>query len=361
MEWDLGFWSRDALVSASIALGIAFCAFLVLLYARSSVRRWFARLRATGQVEIAELPAQVLSKTTVVFMAAVAVYLGAQSLALPPRLDRVLDGAVKLAAFWQAGVWLTTFALTVLERRGRMSTGDSAVVGSLGILGFIAQVLIWAVLLLLALDNLGVDVTALIAGLGVGGIAVALAVQNVLGDLFASLAITFDKPFVVGDFVIVGDFMGSVEYIGVKSTRLRSLSGEQIVMSNADLLSSRLRNYGRMAQRRVVFNVSVPYETPQERLEQLPGVIRAVIEREDKVRWDRSHFATYGASSFDFESVYYVLSADYNTYMDIRQRINFGVMTEFRRLGVRFAYPAQRLLLDRFPNQPSASTDSREG
>lgn len=347
MEWNPMLWPRETVVDLSVAVAICVGAFALMLYARANVRRWFARMAATERVEVMELPAQVLSRTTLPFMLVVSAYLGAQWFDLPPRVDRILDGAVTVACFWQTGVWLSTLAVTMLERKRRDGASDRALLGSLGILGFVARALIWAIVLLLALDNLGVDVTALVAGLGIGGIAVALAVQNVLGDLLASLSITLDKPFVVGDFVIVGDFMGAVEYIGIKSTRLRSLSGEQIVMSNADLLSSRLRNYGRMAERRVVFTLSVTYETPQARLESLPSVIRRVVESEEQVRFDRSHFAKYGASSLDFETVFYVLSSDYNTYMDIQQRINFALMSEFARLGVEFAYPTQRLLLER--------------
>ena len=349
MDWwtDLPGLDRSVLTDVSIALGVMLATYALLAYGRMNVRRWFRRMAATEVTEVAELPTQVLSQTTALFMLAVAAYAGAQWLTLAPRLDQWLDAAVKVAVFWQVGVWLTSLALALLERKKRTDQQDRALIGSLGILGFVARFAIWALVSLLALDNLGVDVTALIAGLGIGGIAVALAVQNVLGDLLASLSITLDKPFVIGDFVIVGDFMGSVEYIGIKSTRLRSLSGEQIVMSNADLLSSRLRNYGRMQERRVVFTLSVTYETPQDLLEQLPGVIRGVIDREDDARFDRSHFAAYGASSLDFETVYYARFADYNAHMDMQQRIYFALMAEFRRLGVDFAYPTQRLLVER--------------
>lgn len=331
----------------AIACGVLAAAFAILLYARARVRRWHARLDATAESEVTELPAEVLSRTTTVFMLVLAAYAASQWLPLAPRLLRILDAAVAVALFWQAGIWLTSLALALLERKRRRHAQDRSLIGSLAILGFVAQVAIWAVILLLALDNLGVDVTALIAGLGIGGIAVALAVQNVLGDVLASLSITFDKPFVVGDFIVVGDFMGAVEHIGIKSTRLRSLSGEQIVMPNADLLASRLRNFGRMNERRVAFTLSVTYETPQERLQQLPDVIRRVIEREPAARFDRSHFAAFGASSLDFETVYYVTTADFNAHMDLQQRIYFALMTEFHRLGVEFAFPTQRLLLQR--------------
>jgi small-conductance mechanosensitive channel len=197
--------------------------------------------------------------------------------------------------------------------------------------------------LLLALDNLGVDITALVAGLGVGGIAVALAVQNVLGDLFASLSITLDRPFVLGDFIIVGDYLGNVERIGVKSTRLRSLGGEQIIVSNADLLNSRVRNYGRMDERRVLFTLGVTYETPRKKLERIPAMVREIIEHQQHARFDRCHFAKYGDFALGFEAVYYVLSPDYNLYMDIQQAINFAIHAAFEDAQIEFAYPTQKL------------------
>jgi small-conductance mechanosensitive channel len=213
--------------------------------------------------------------------------------------------------------------------------------------GFVARLVLWSVILLLALDNLGVDVTALVAGLGVGGIAVALAVQNILSDLFASLSIVLDKPFAVGDFLIIDSFLGSVEHVGLKTTRLRSLSGEQLVFSNTDLLGSRIRNYGRMFERRVVFKIGVTYQTPRDKLTKIPGIIREAIEAQDKTRFDRSHFNEYGEFSLNFESVYYVLGPDYNLYMDIQQAINLRIHERFEEEGIEFAYPTQTLFLAR--------------
>ncbi|MGE3526922.1 MAG: mechanosensitive ion channel family protein, partial [Gemmatimonadales bacterium] len=185
------------------------------------------------------------------------------------------------------------------------------------------------------------------AGLGVGGVAVALALQKILGDLFASLAIVLDKPFVLGDFIIVDDYLGSIENIGLKTTRVRSLSGEQLVFSNSDLLGSRIRNYGRMFERRVVFSIGVIYQTTKEQLQAIPGIIRTAIEAQDKTRFDRSHFQKYGDFSLDFETVYYVKSPDYNIYMDIQQAINLQIFEEFGKRGIEFAYPTQTLFVSR--------------
>jgi small-conductance mechanosensitive channel len=259
---------------------------------------------------------------------------------------RILNSAITIALFWQVGIWAAAAAAAWMDHKRRRSLDtDRAMVGSLGIISFIVNVAIWAFVVLLTLDNLGIDITALVAGLGIGGIAIALAVQNILGDLFASLSITLDRPFVIGDFLIVGDFMGSVENIGIKSTRLRSLSGEQIIMPNADLLGSRVRNYGRMAQRRVLFGTSIVYETPIEQVEQIPAIIRRIVESQPDTRFDRSHFAKHASASLDFETVYYVLSADYNKYMDIQQAINLQLHRELLQLKVEFAYPTQKLFI----------------
>jgi MscS family membrane protein len=184
-----------------------------------------------------------------------------------------------------------------------------------------------------------------VAGLGIGGIAVALALQNVLSDLFASLSIVLDKPFVVGDFVGVGEFLGTVEYVGLKTTRLRSLSGEQIVFSNSDLLGSRLRNYKRLRERRAVFQIGVTYDTPEPKLRAIPKLLRSIVEAQQNTRFDRAHFRTYGPYSLDFEVVYFVLVSDYNDYMDIQQAINFEVFTRFQTEGIEFAFPTQTLFV----------------
>jgi small-conductance mechanosensitive channel len=334
----------NSLLDWSFALGIAIIVLLVLLTARRIVRTYHKKMLTTTQTELLEIPLQVLSRTTLLLLLVMSLYIGSQWLTTGPTTQRVLTSAITIALFWQAGIWLMAATSIWLERKRQRSLAiDRAAVGSLGIIGFVINVVIWAMVLLLTLDNLGIDITALIAGLGIGGIAVALAVQNVLGDLFASLSITLDRPFVVGDFLIVGDFMGSVEYIGIKSTRLRSLSGEQIIISNSDLLSSRVRNYGRMNERRVVFGTSVTYETPIEQLEQIPALIRQIVEEQPDTRFDRSHFAKHAAASIDYETVYYVLSADYNKYMDIQQHVNLQLHRELQQRGIEFAYPTQKL------------------
>jgi small-conductance mechanosensitive channel len=329
-----------------IAAAVATAILLALLTLRRLVRNYHTRLLNTPKTELLEVPMEVLSHTTFLFFLVVAVYCGIRTLTAGPKTIGILNSVITITLFWQAGVWAVAAARGYLDRKRRVSMQtDRAAAGSLSIISFIITVAIWALVLMLTLENLGVDITALVASLGIGGIAVALAVQNVLGDLFASLSITLDRPFVLGDFLIVDDFLGSVEYIGIKSTRLRSLGGEQIIMSNSDLLKSRVRNYGRMLERRVVFSISAARDTPVEVIERIPGVIREIVEAQKDTRFDRSHFQKYGESSLDFETVYYVLSGDYNKYMDIQQAINLAIHRAFAELGAEFAYPTQKLLI----------------
>lgn len=329
------------------AVVVALLVYLALIAARRFVRRYYTRFKETPREELLEIPLQVLSRTTSFSFFVWALYAGFQTLTFSPKLGQIANSIITISLFWQAGIWAVAAVGAWLDRKRRRALEvDRAMAGSLGIIGFIVNVVIWSLVLLLTLDNLGVDITALIAGLGIGGIAVALAVQNILGDLFASLSITLDRPFVVGDFLIVDEFLGSVEYIGIKSTRLRSLSGEQIIMSNADLLGSRVRNYGRMAERRVVFANSFPYDTPIDKIERIPGIIKEVIESQPLTRFDRSHFFRHGAGAFEFETVYYVLSPDYNKYADTQQAINLQLHRAMEQMGVKFAVPVQRLLID---------------
>jgi small-conductance mechanosensitive channel len=348
-------WSSPILGNLPIVWLAAFVfavfVFVLLLGARRIVRSYHRRLESAGAGMLVQVPLQVLSRTALPFFVVLALFAGSQIVTLGVSGGRVVTSAITIALFWQAGIWAVTMASVWLERKRRRS----AALGSLGIVGVIVNGVIWSFVVLLTLENLGVDITALVAGLGIGGIAVALAVQSIFGDLFASLSITLDRPFVEGDFLVVGDVLGTVETIGIKSTRLRSLSGEQIVMANADLLSSRVRNYGRMMERRVLFGTAVTYETPIELVEGIPEVIREIVESQEDTRFDRSHFAAHGAASLDFETVYYVRSPEYNRYMDIQQAINLRLHREFAKLGIEFAYPTQRVFVAALPGAREAT------
>lgn len=340
-----------------VALLTASGVFLASILIRRVVRRHYARMAETEQVELMELPLQVASRTHTLFLIVMSAFFGMLTLKLPTVAHHFAERVLLIAVCWQFGLWATTGALAWIELKRRHSLShDRAAAGTLGIIAIIIRMLIWAVVLLLTLDNLGINITTLVAGLGIGGIAIALAVQNVLGDLLASLSITLDKPFVLGDSLVVGDFKGKVEHIGIKSTRLRSVDGEQIIMPNADLLKSRVRNYGRMQERRVQFSIGVTYETPKDKLASVPAIVRAIVEAQSEVRLDRCHLARLGAFSVDYEVVYYVLSADYNQYMDIQQDINLRIYAAFAEQQIEFAYPTQKLWLSNADNAPSSPT-----
>ncbi|MDA3937869.1 MAG: mechanosensitive ion channel family protein [Spirochaetia bacterium] len=208
------------------------------------------------------------------------------------------------------------------------------------------NIIIWTIALIFVLDNMGVQISAVVAGLGIGGIAVALAAQTILGDLFNYFVIFFDKPFEIGDFIIIGDKLGVVEKIGIKTTRIRALGGEQMVFSNTDLTDSRVHNYKKMEKRRVVFKLSVIYQTPFEKLKEITGIVRKIIQDQGDVVFDRGHFATYGDFSLVFEFVYYLTGADYNKYMDTQEAINLAIFEAFDKEGITFAYPTQTVYMN---------------
>lgn len=207
------------------------------------------------------------------------------------------------------------------------------------------KVVVWLAAVILILQNFGLNVSALLAGLGIGGIAIAFALQNILGDIFASFCIFLDKPFQVGDFIIVGTDMGTVKKIGIKSTRIQTLQGEEMIISNKELTNARINNYKKMEKRRIVFKIGITYDTPTEKLKKIPETIKKAIELVGQVKFDRAHFKNFGDFSLDFEIVYYSNSSDYNVYMDTQEKINLSIKEEFEKQGIEFAYPTQTLFV----------------
>lgn len=344
LTW-LGNSLRTWITALVITLGTWFALWLIQ-------RLVIGRLRAIADkttTEIDDLITDLLERTRGLFLLLVSLYAGTLVLTLPEQVVEIV-GIVSLfallfqAAFWGNGVINYAIARVMQERMQE----DPSTATSVSALGIVAKVTLWVIVLLLAIDNIeGVEITSLIASLGIGGVAVALAVQNILGDLFASLSIALDKPFAIGDFIIVDELMGTVEHIGLKSTRVRSLYGEQLVFSNADLLNSRIRNYKRMMERRVVFNLGVVYQTPAEKLARVPEILHNIIKTQDQARFDRAHFNEFGASSLNYEIVYYVKDPDYNVYMDIQQEINLEIFRRFDDEGIEFAYPTQTLFMEK--------------
>jgi small-conductance mechanosensitive channel len=323
--------------------------FLLLYLARRLARRRLAaRAAKTGDLLDASL-ALVLDRTwtsTLLAIAALAALeLGRMAPSRPvvgPGLDleRIVRVVTLLIIFVQVGRWGNGLVNTALEHGFRLARWSEATAQTaMGVLRFFALAALWTSVAVLVLGALGVEVTPLLAGLGVGGIAVAFALQRILGDVFCSVAILLDRPFEVGDFIEAGTYLGTVERIGVKTTRVRGLGGEQIIFPNSDLIQSRIRNYRRMTERRVLFRFGVAYGTPSSLVEQIPGLLRDFIEGLDPVRLDRVHFAAYGETGMNFEAVYFVLDPDMTRAMDLQQQINLELLRAFERLGIRFALP----------------------
>jgi small-conductance mechanosensitive channel len=345
----LGHYDVAGVSSASIVMALAAA---LLSYALMRFVIGFAarRLRAfahrtTNSAD--DMLIDVLAGTSRWLLALTAVLIGVSLLELGPRWSERVGHLWFIALAVQFGLWFTRGVGLAVHRYQSRHHPDSSgrLSASAGLLSWFLRTVGWAIILLAVLSNLGVDITAFVASLGVGGIAIALAVQNILGDLFASLSIAVDKPFEVGDYISTASGQGTVEYVGLKTTHIRSLEGEQIVIGNTDLLKQPVRNYKRMNERRIAFRFGLTYDTPAERVEEVPALVKEAIEADEALRFSRAHFAGFGDSSLDFEVVYFVRSASYDDYMDAQQRLNMKLLREFARRGISFAFPTRTIVL----------------
>ena len=331
------------LLEFGTALAAAVLAFVVMMTALRIVRTRLERLAAVTATNADNAIAEVLAGTRGGLLALAALLIGANLIEWPPRWEARLQQAWFIVLALQLALWLNRLVGILLRRHLERHVLPTAAQGSAAatLTAWGVRTLLWTVVLLAVLANLGVNITAFVASLGVGGIAVALAAQTILGDLFASLSIAIDKPFEVGDFIVAGATAGSVENIGVKTTRIRSLGGEQIVISNTELLKQTISNYKRLATRRIVFGFGVTYETPPDEAARIPQLVQEIVAASDKLRFDRAHLKAFGQSSLDYEVVYYVNDADYTLYMNEQQRINLALLRAFEAHGIGFAYPTR--------------------
>ncbi|HYX25458.1 MAG TPA: mechanosensitive ion channel family protein [Thermoanaerobaculia bacterium] len=343
----------SSLLQWATALGLALAVFLTLLLLRGLIVRRLGRRAERRPGGLDDVAVELARRTRSLLILIPALWLGSLDLRLDPRVSRVLAGAAEVALFLQIALWASLAIDLWVARTQRRRLEDATSVALAGVLRFVGKLVLWTILLLAALDNLGINVTALVAGLGIGGVAVALALQNVLSDLLASLAIVFDKPFVLGDSITVGDMTGTVESIGLKTTRLRGASGELLILANGELLKSRIQNWKWMSERRVVLAFGVPRETPAAAVADLPGRIREIVEAQDQVRFERAHFKGFGESSLDFEAVYWIATPDYDLFMDRQQAVNLALLKTLQAEGIGLAVPTRSLLLSR-PARPPA-------
>ncbi|NOY06446.1 MAG: mechanosensitive ion channel family protein [Chlorobi bacterium] len=338
------------------AVGITAGMMLVFYLARTVAVRKLQVLARRTKTEIDDILTAALAKSKSSLLTILAIYIGVQVLYLPSVVGSVLDSISVIVLLLQVAIWSNEIITGFLTRyRERKMGEDASARATVSLISFLSKLVMWTIIILLTLENLGVDITTLIAGVGVGGVAIALAAQNILGDLFASLSIMLDRPFVIGDFIVVDEYAGTIEHTGLKTTRIRSLTGEQLVFANTDLLGSRIRNYKRMSERRITFAFGVVYQTPYEKVKAIPGMVKTIIGSEEIARFDRAHFKGFGDSSLDFEVVYYMLDPDYNRYMDTQESINLKILERFEEEGIEFAYPTRTVFIEGSGNNTEPS------
>jgi small-conductance mechanosensitive channel len=343
LEWQ--FYHNS--VQAWLVAGIVFVVIGATLFiARTLLARRLAKVAARTSTTADDAVVDLLRRTRYFFILTAAVAGATLFLELPPRALSVGRVLGTIALFLQMAIWgnglITFWFRNYAERKADSDMSSRTTIAAFS---FVARTILWIMLSLLALSRLGYDITTLITGLGVGGIAIALAVQNVLGDLFAALAIVLDKPFVVGDTISVDTMTGTVENVGLKTTRIRSVNGEQLIFSNTDLLKSRIRNLKRMQERRVMLTIGVSYDTPPDTVARIPTMLREAVEAQEQVRFDRSHFMSYGDSALVFETVYFVLTADYVTFANMNQAVNLAVLRRFATEKIEFAFPTRTIVV----------------
>ena len=318
------------------ALSIIILGTLILRIVKNVVLKKLERLASATNGKLDDVIVKGLEQFGVAALQFALIYWGISYLDLSVRVDRIIHVATSIVVTYFILRLLSTVILMLLQNRIRKQDRGEDKIKQLGGLMLIINIFIWILGIVFLLDNLNYNVTTIITGLGIGGIAIALAAQNILGDLFNYFVIFFDRPFEAGDFIVVDDKMGTVEYVGIKTTRIRALGGEQIIIGNSNLTGSRIHNFKRLVNRRVVFNLNIDYRTPNEKLEIIPSLIRLAIESQKSVLFDRCHFASFGDWSLKFEAVYLVLDPDFNKYMDIQQAINLQIKEAFRQNEIYF-------------------------
>jgi small-conductance mechanosensitive channel len=344
-----------------IAIIILICCIVLIKIFRRVTIKSFKKWAARTENIYDDALLNILERDLVPIAYIASIYLAVSKLNLHPILERVVEVVVVLASTIYAVRLLTAsleylikiYWVTYHPNNANLEQSINALIPAI-------KVILWIIGIIFLLDNWGFDISAVVASLGIGGVAVALASQGVLQDLFSYFSILLDRPFELGDFIIVGDCLGTVEYVGIKTTRLRSLDGEQIIIANTDLTGSRIRNYKRMRQRRIAFKFGVVYETAAQQLSKIPHLIEKIVNDTDRATFDRAHFFGYGEYSLDFEVVYFINTNDYNVYMNAQQEINLAIKSKFAEENIEFAYPTQVNYFDVLPSNIFNSNEQQK-
>lgn len=344
-NWDSIFFGNP-LKEWAIAFGIVIVSFVaILLFNKIFISR-FKKWAATTKNSFDDFIIQAIQKFIVPFLYYLILFFAIHYLALSTQVSSIIRVAILfIASYFIISFITATISFTIFNFLGKQENSDNKQRQARGLIVILKSV-VWILGMIFLLNNLGYNVTAIITGLGIGGIAIALAAQTILGDIFSYFIIFFDRPFEIGDFITVGDKMGTVEYFGIKTTRIKSIGGEEIICANKDLTDSRLHNYKRMMKRRVLFQIGVTYQTSTAQIKKIPAIIKGIIAGKENVDFDRSHFSGFGDFSLNFETAYYVTGSDFVVYMDAQQKIYFELLEVFRKEGIEFAYPTQTLFAD---------------
>ncbi|BAP80136.1 small-conductance mechanosensitive channel [Pseudomonas sp. MT-1] len=338
INWDVvlneGLWINIAIIA-----GITIASYLILQTILRIITNRLRKMAKGSRSGFVGLAAEMLSRTSHILLIALSLLIALKVVELPERWETAMSHGWFIALAFQLALWMDTAVRLWMESLTHDGKARNPVTTT--IIGIMIRIVIWTMMLLSILANLGVDITAMVASLGVGGIAIALAVQTLLSDIFASLSIGVDKPFEIGDFVVFGAVAGNIEHIGLKTTRIRALSGEQIVCSNADLLKQTLHNYKRMNTRRIVFKFGITYNTPSDKVREVSALVRRIVEGVENANFDRAHFLAFDDSQLTFEVVYIMQVSDYNAYMDAQQEINLQLLDGIREMGLQFAFPTR--------------------
>lgn len=325
-----------------IALGVFFATILGFWVFKNYLLHVLAKAATKSQTKIDDQIIEILNHVPKVVYIVLGIFVSTRTLQMPQWLSNSFWYLLLIAGIYyvvKVAQLFVDLGIEHMSKRGEEETQASL----LNMLGRIIKGVLWAIAILVILANFGVEITPLIAGMGIGGLAIAFAFQNILEDLFSSFSIYFDEPFEVGDFIIVGDDMGVVKYIGLKTTRLTTLQGQELVISNRELTSTRINNYKRMEKRRIAFSIGVEYGTPKKKLEQVNEIMKDVFTHIDLADFDRSHFKNFGDFSLNYEIVYYINSSDYNDYMNVQQEINLSIVEAFEEHDISIAFPTQTI------------------
>jgi len=330
-----------------IAIAVIIASIIIMQVFKFYIIKKLKKLAKKTKTNVDDMVIEIFNKLHWPFYLLIALYIGIRTLSFPELIYKIANAILLIAITYYVAKSAGAIIEFVMSRLGNKKSNEEIDKTAVGFMNKLIKIVIWVMAILLILSNLGYNITTLIAGLGIGGLAIAFALQNVLADVFASISIYFDKPFKVGDFIIIGDDMGIVKKVGIKTTRIQTLQGQELIVSNRELTETRINNYKRMEKRRVIFSFGVVYNTNPKNLEKIKKITLDIINKTPHAKADRVHFKSFGDFSLNFEAVYYVDSQDYNLYMDVQEKINLGLSKEFAKEKIEFAYPTQTIYLNK--------------